>query len=162
MSQPRVLNASGAEIWGAEFEFTWQPDFVEGLSLNVAYTYLDAEYTKFLDDVTSLQRLAYAGQGCTLIYKTQPRAGRRPGGVAGGHPRHRLAGLPRGLQRQASWSARRSMPCAGRVLHAAPDRHGLDLLAEVNGAGRTSATWTRTTALYFDAYWNCRHPPRAW
>ena len=29
-STPRVLNASGAEVWGIELETTWQPSFLEG------------------------------------------------------------------------------------------------------------------------------------
>ena len=58
---PRILNAGGAEVWGAELEVTWQPWFSEGLTLFVAYTYLDAEYTKFDLQSASLLRTAQAG-----------------------------------------------------------------------------------------------------
>lgn len=69
VSAPVVLNASKAEVWGLELELLWQPDAVEGLLLGLNYTYLDAEYGTFIDDVTSPQRLAAIGRPCELVYK---------------------------------------------------------------------------------------------
>jgi len=65
--QPVVKNASGAEVWGVELDFTWQPP-IEGLTLSAGYTWLDAEYTDFVDETRSLQR-ATAQQSCPLVYK---------------------------------------------------------------------------------------------
>jgi iron complex outermembrane receptor protein len=65
-TQPRVLNAGGAEVWGAELEVTWQPWFAEGLTLFAAYTYLDAEYTEFDIDSASVLRAAQLGR-CEIV-----------------------------------------------------------------------------------------------
>ncbi len=64
--QPRVLNAGGAEVWGVELETTWQPWFAEGLTLTAAYTYLDAEYTRFDLQTASLLRAAQIGS-CDVV-----------------------------------------------------------------------------------------------
>lgn len=66
---PRVINASSAEVWGFEFDFLWSPDFLEGLTLRGAYTYLDATYSTFEDDTTNLLRVAQLGRGCNVVYK---------------------------------------------------------------------------------------------
>jgi outer membrane receptor protein involved in Fe transport len=63
---PRVLNAGGAEVWGLELETTWQPSFLEGLSLSAAYTYLDAEYTEFMLDSSTPLRAADNGS-CEIV-----------------------------------------------------------------------------------------------
>ena len=65
-STPRVLNASGAEVWGLETEITWQPSFVEGLRLFAAWTWLDAEYTDFVFESASVLRAAQAGT-CDIV-----------------------------------------------------------------------------------------------
>jgi outer membrane receptor protein involved in Fe transport len=64
--QPRILNAGGAEVWGVELEVTYQPEFLEGLGLFAAYTYLDAEYTEFNVSSGSLQRAAANGS-CNVV-----------------------------------------------------------------------------------------------
>jgi len=64
--KPIVTNASNAEIWGLELEAVWQPQWVDGLTLSAAYTYLDSQYTDFIDDTRSLTRAAYNGQ-CELV-----------------------------------------------------------------------------------------------
>jgi outer membrane receptor protein involved in Fe transport len=69
VSQPRVLNASAASVWGIELDLLWQPEAVEGLLIGLSYTYLDAEYGTFIDDVTSAQRLAAISRPCELVYK---------------------------------------------------------------------------------------------
>jgi outer membrane receptor protein involved in Fe transport len=149
VSQPRTLNASGAEIWGAEFELTWAPDFVEGLTLNAAYTYLDAEYTKFLDEVTSLQRLAYAGQGCTLLYRDAE------GNVV-------PAGAPNII------SAACLVDYGGKKLERTPENAlalgasyvrplldtGLDLLVEMNASWQDERFLDQENGLLFEAFWN--------
>jgi iron complex outermembrane receptor protein len=40
-----VINAGETEVSGFELETTWRP--IEGLALNLAYTYVDAEYSDF-------------------------------------------------------------------------------------------------------------------
>ena len=67
ISTPVVINASAAEVWGFELDLLWQPSFVEGLTLSGSYTYLDAEYTDFFDETTSILRIAAAGE-CPVVY----------------------------------------------------------------------------------------------
>ena len=64
---PRTVNASAAEVWGFEIDATWQPGFFDGLTMSIAYTYLNAEFTDFEDDTRSLVRAAKAGN-CTVIF----------------------------------------------------------------------------------------------
>jgi iron complex outermembrane receptor protein len=64
---PRTVNASAAEVWGLELDATWQPGFLDGLTLSAAYTYLDAKYTDYVDNTRSLVRAAKAGN-CTVTY----------------------------------------------------------------------------------------------
>lgn len=66
-SQPIVINASAAEVWGTELELIWQPSFFEGLALSSSYTYLHAEYTDFISDTTSILRILQNGQ-CSIVY----------------------------------------------------------------------------------------------
>lgn len=68
VANPRVVNASGAEVWGFEFEAIWQPEFMEGLLLSLSGTLLDAEYTDWTDDTRNLVRAAAYGS-CPLVYK---------------------------------------------------------------------------------------------
>jgi outer membrane receptor protein involved in Fe transport len=68
-SNPRVINASSAEVWGAEIEAVWQPSFLEGLTLSAAYTYLDSQYTNFIDETTTFIRAAQDAGGCPIIWK---------------------------------------------------------------------------------------------
>jgi outer membrane receptor protein involved in Fe transport len=67
-SNPRVINASSAEVWGFELEAVWQPTFVEGLSLSAAYTYIDSQYGDFIDESTTFVRAARAGN-CPVVWK---------------------------------------------------------------------------------------------
>ena len=57
IAQPRVVNASGAEVWGLEFEAIWQPEFMEGLTVSLSGTLLDASYTDWTDDTRNLVRV---------------------------------------------------------------------------------------------------------
>ena len=66
--QPRVLNASAAEVWGLELEATWQPSFLDGFTLNAAYTFLDPKFTDYINDTTSVIRAASVGE-CPVVYK---------------------------------------------------------------------------------------------
>lgn len=68
ISQPKVVNASGAQVWGFEFETLWQPAFMEGLTLGLAGTLLDATYTDWVDDTRNLVKAATYGD-CPLVYK---------------------------------------------------------------------------------------------
>jgi len=47
-----TINAGSAEVWGLELETQWFTP-VEGLTINAAYTYLDAEYKEFYEIATS-------------------------------------------------------------------------------------------------------------
>ena len=67
VSQPRVINAAAAEVWGVEFEAIWQPSFLEGLRFSFAYTWLDPTYTDFIDETTSAIRAASVGE-CPIVY----------------------------------------------------------------------------------------------
>jgi outer membrane receptor protein involved in Fe transport len=69
-SNPRVINASSAAVWGLELEAVWQPSFLEGLSLSAAYTYLDTEYTDFIDETTTFTRAGVAGE-CPIVWKDE-------------------------------------------------------------------------------------------
>jgi len=157
VSQPKVLNASGAEIWGAELELFWQPDFVEGLSLSLAYTYLDAEYTKFFDDVTSAQRLAAsfaAGRDCQLIYKNAQ------GNVVPYDPSLFVGSGPSQVACRVDYSGAKleRTPEHAVALGAAYQRplldSGLDFLAEVNANWQDERFLDNDNGLKFDAYWN--------
>ena len=66
---PRVLNAAAAQVWGLETDITWVPDFVQGLVLQAAYTYLDPTYTDFENDTANIVRAATIGEGCNVVYK---------------------------------------------------------------------------------------------
>ena len=67
-SNPRVINASSAEVWGLELEAVWQPSFLEGLTLSAAYTYLDTQYNDFIDETTTFVRAGRAGN-CPVVWK---------------------------------------------------------------------------------------------
>ena len=68
ISQPRIINVGGTQVWGFEFELLWQPGFLEGLTLGLSGTLLDAKYTDFVDDTRNLVRAAVYGS-CPVIYK---------------------------------------------------------------------------------------------
>ena len=70
-SNPRVVNASSAEVWGLELEAIWQPSFVEGLTLSGAYTYIDSQYDDFIDETTTFIRTAQDAGGCPVIWKDE-------------------------------------------------------------------------------------------
>lgn len=57
---PRITNAGSASVWGIELEANWQTP-VEGLTLMVAYTWLEAKYDSFLDPTSSAARIAISG-----------------------------------------------------------------------------------------------------
>jgi outer membrane receptor protein involved in Fe transport len=67
-ANPRVINASSAEVWGLELELTWQPEFLEGLTMFGSYTYLDTQYSDFVDETTTFARSATAGD-CPVVWK---------------------------------------------------------------------------------------------
>ncbi|MCC5794065.1 MAG: TonB-dependent receptor [Chromatiales bacterium] len=60
--KPVVLNASSAEVWGLELEALWQPEWIDGLTLNAAWTYLDATYGEFFDETRAPARIALIQQ----------------------------------------------------------------------------------------------------
>jgi iron complex outermembrane receptor protein len=82
-TQPRVINAASAQVWGLELEVNWQPKWVEGLLVNAAYTWLEPIFKDFQDTTRSLQRAAVAEQGCDLVYRPKDTLTDVP---AGGDP----------------------------------------------------------------------------
>ena len=68
IAQPKVINVSGTEVWGFEFEALWQPAFMDGLTLGLSGTLLDASYTDFVDDTRNLVRVAVYGD-CPVVYR---------------------------------------------------------------------------------------------
>lgn len=75
--QGRVVNAGEAEVWGLEIESNWQA--TDNLSVNLAFTWLDTEYTDYRVFSTNNVKAAYNGScepatvggrnGCYLSYK---------------------------------------------------------------------------------------------
>jgi outer membrane receptor protein involved in Fe transport len=61
----RIENASAASVAGLELQTQWATP-LEGLSIGLAYTYLDAEYDDFTDLTTDERRIVAAG-GCDDI-----------------------------------------------------------------------------------------------
>jgi outer membrane receptor protein involved in Fe transport len=72
-SNPRVINASAAEVWGLEIEAVWAPNILEGLLFSAAYTRLDTEYSDFVDETTTFVRAAVAGE-CPVVWKDENNA----------------------------------------------------------------------------------------
>ncbi|MBL8202280.1 MAG: TonB-dependent receptor plug domain-containing protein [Chromatiales bacterium] len=68
VSQPRIINIDGSRVWGFEFEALWQPAFMEGLTLSLAGTLLDAKITDWTDDTRNLVKAAVYGD-CPVVYK---------------------------------------------------------------------------------------------
>jgi outer membrane receptor protein involved in Fe transport len=71
---PRILNAGGAEIWGAQFDITWRPEqIVLGgqWGFQGSYTYLDTEYTEFEVLSDSAFSIARAGNCNPLFLEEQ-------------------------------------------------------------------------------------------
>ncbi len=68
IAQPRIVNVDGTKVWGFEFELLWQPGFMEGLTLGLSGTLLDAKYTDYVDDTRNLVKVAQFGD-CPIIYK---------------------------------------------------------------------------------------------
>ncbi|KAA0206955.1 MAG: hypothetical protein EDM71_08550 [Proteobacteria bacterium] len=157
IATPRVLNASGAEIWGLELELQWQPDFAEGLALTAAYTYLDAKYTKFVDNVTSLQRIAQAysaGRDCTLVYLDNPT-------VPDGHTVdpatfQAIGSVACQIDYDGAWLER--TPEHALALGASYKRpltdDGIDLLTELSATWQSRRYLDQDNAVWFDPYWN--------
>jgi outer membrane receptor protein involved in Fe transport len=159
ISQPRVENASGAEIWGLELEFQWQPEWVEGLSVSLAYTYLDAEYTKFIDNVTSTQRLALAnaaGRDCTLVGLNRNPDPNNPDPVVEPYVK---GGTYDAIACQVDYSGAKLERTPENAVATAVSYQrplldsGLDLLAEVSANWQDKRALDEGNALWFDSYW---------
>ncbi len=62
----RVINAGGAEVLGLDLSLTMRPAAFTGLTMNLAYTYLDTEYTDFTEpSTTALPITDFAN--CTVV-----------------------------------------------------------------------------------------------
>jgi outer membrane receptor protein involved in Fe transport len=68
LAAPKVVNASGAEVWGLEFDALWQPSVMDGLTFTLSGTLLDAQYSRFVDDTTNLVKVARVGY-CNPVWK---------------------------------------------------------------------------------------------
>jgi len=80
ISQPRIINVNGTKVWGFEFEFLWQPQLVEGLTLGLSGTLLDATFTDWTDDTRNLVRAAVYGD-CPVVYKLGDQESTDPLGI---------------------------------------------------------------------------------
>ncbi|MEM6908995.1 MAG: TonB-dependent receptor [Pseudomonadota bacterium] len=61
-----VQNASSAEVYGIDASFVVQPDFLPGFSWDVAYTFLDTQFTDFTIFSTSAFTVTEAAN-CTVV-----------------------------------------------------------------------------------------------
>ena len=80
ISQPRIINVNGTQVWGFEFELLWQPQWVEGLTLGLSGTLLDAKFTDWTDDTRNLVRAAVYGS-CPVVYKLGDQESTDPLGI---------------------------------------------------------------------------------
>jgi len=168
VSQPRVINVP-AEAKGAELELSWYPDFLEGLNLNLAYSYLDSEFGDYIDDLTSVQRLAYyghQGKDCQLIYKddngdvidtsglTQAEFAAlfRPFGTGSGDRAATVACRVNYKGNQLERSPKHAVAMSARYERPLTD-DGLDLLTEVNAKWQDERSLDLDGGLNFDSYW---------
>lgn len=65
---PAAENASSAKVLGQELQLVYSPP-IDGLTINLAYTHLDTEFTDFISEITSAKEIAENGQ-CTLATST--------------------------------------------------------------------------------------------
>jgi len=64
--KPIITNAGGAEVWGLEADVLWLPSFIDGLTVSASYTFLNAKYTEWEVDVTSLYNVTRSQQ-CQVV-----------------------------------------------------------------------------------------------
>ncbi|MBT8422724.1 MAG: TonB-dependent receptor, partial [Gammaproteobacteria bacterium] len=64
--QPRVLNASSADVLGVELDMTWLPSAIDGLLIRAAYTWQEGEYNDFFDRSSSAIRAGFLDQ-CAVV-----------------------------------------------------------------------------------------------
>ncbi len=136
---PRIINAGGAEVWGIELDAVWQPSFLEGLTLTGAYTWLDAEYTKYFFESASLQRSAQVGE-CNVVT------------VAAGTPDESLT-----CRYDFAGNKLERTPEHAVVLTGNFTRQffggDFDWFVEANGSFQSKRFVEDTNAAVFDAYW---------
>ncbi len=147
--QPRVLNASSAEVLGIELDATFAPANIDGLTLTASYTYLDATYNQFFSDSTSLLRAALSGH-CPIVYKGGE--GPNPGDVsdpANGEPTCRLDLSGNRLER----SPEHSFVATMNLQRPFGDR-GYDWFFQANAQYRGDRFTEEDNFQTFDSYWN--------
>lgn len=66
---PRTVNAGQAEVWGVELEMAWS--ITDNLSINLAYTWLDTEYTEYLNTTSGAGTIAYVGKCIDVVASSQ-------------------------------------------------------------------------------------------
>jgi len=64
--KPVITNAGGAEVWGLEADALWLPSFIDGLTLSASYTFLNAKYTEWNVNVSSIYNVTRAQQ-CAVV-----------------------------------------------------------------------------------------------
>lgn len=146
---PRVVNAASAEVWGFEFDVLWAPDAVSGLTLRAAYTYLDATYSDFQDDTTSVLRAANVGQGCNVVYKGEQ--GPNPGDLsdpANGNPFCRLDLSGNQLERTPENSLVAGINITRPFLET-----GFDWAWDLTATWQDKRYVEADNTIYFDDYW---------
>jgi outer membrane receptor protein involved in Fe transport len=66
---PRTVNAGAAEVWGVELEMAWS--VTDNFSVNLAYTWLDTEYTEYLNTTSAAGTIGYVGK-CLDVIASSP------------------------------------------------------------------------------------------
>lgn len=95
---PRTVNAGEAEVWGAEVEITWLA--TENLSMNLAYTWLDTEYTEYTNITTATGTIGYVPRCIDVVPTGAPAiatgvyAGQLPSACVLDYSGNELEGAP--------------------------------------------------------------------
>ncbi len=95
---PRTVNAGQAEVWGTELELTWFA--TDNLHFNLGYTWLDAEYTEYLNKAQTPATLGYVGNCVTTVQRSStpiaagPYAGMLPSACVLDYSGNKLEGAP--------------------------------------------------------------------
>jgi outer membrane receptor protein involved in Fe transport len=111
---PRTLNAGAAEVWGAELEFTWIA--TDNLRFDLAYTWLDTEYTEYFNKSTSAPTISYVNNCADVVatstvpIATGTYAGMLPSACILDYSGHELEGAP---EHSLVGSARYQQPLVG-------------------------------------------------
>jgi len=132
--QPRVLNASSAEVLGVELDMTWLPAAIDGLLIRAAYTWQDGEYKNFLDRSSSAIRAGWLEQ-CDVV-------------TVGGETRCQFDLSGKALERQAE----NAFSASFSYTQAFGDS-GMDWFLEGDTSFQDKRFVDQDNYVFFDDYW---------